>query len=113
MVDSQDKKVKFFGTYFDKDEVMRIARWADTVAWVIVVVYLISWILSIMTFTAQFSNGIVFDKGVTILGMFNIYKPFIFEGIPGLLYFFCLQALSKGLLILLDIEENSRKAARK
>jgi len=111
--DSQNEKNKFFGTYFDKDDVMRIARWTDNFSWVILVVYLISWILSLLTFTAQFSNGIVFDKGVTVLGLFNIYKPFLFEGVPGVMYFFSLQALSKGLLILLDIEENSRRASRK
>ena len=34
-------------------------------------------------------------------------------GLPGLFYFFGLHAVSKGLLIFLDMEDNTRRAARK
>jgi hypothetical protein len=33
--------------------------------------------------------------------------------LPGIVYFFALQAIAKALLILMDMEDNTRRAARK
>ena len=113
MSDSKDNKEKFFGTYFDRDHVIRLSRWADGVAWVILTIYLLSWLLSVLLFIAQYSNGLFFGKGMTFLTSFGIFKPYITEPIPGIFYFFGLQGISKALLIMLDLEDNSRRAARK
>jgi hypothetical protein len=52
------------------------------------------------------------DKGSTLLTIYNIFSPYLLQPIPGVLYFFALQAISKILLILLDVEDNTRRGAR-
>jgi hypothetical protein len=39
--------------------------------------------------------------------------PYLQQPIPGILYFFSLQGISRILLIMLDMEDNTRRAARK
>lgn len=113
MSESNEKQEKFLGAYFDRDGVLRLSRWADVAAWVVLTVYLLSWLFSLALFFVQFSNGLFFEKGMTFLGAFGIFKPYLTEPLPGLLSFFALEGISKVLLILLDVEDNSRRAARK
>lgn len=113
MTESNEKKeVGFLGTYFDRDGVLRLARWADVVAWVVLTVYILSWLFSLLLFFGQYFNGMYFDKGATLLNVFNMFTPYLQQPLPGLLYFFGLQAISKGLLIFLDMEDNTRRSAR-
>ena len=112
MTESNQKPTTFLGTYFDRDAVLRLARWADILAWVALTLYLLSWVFQLVLFFSQYMNGMLGDKGSTLLTMYNIFSPYLLQPIPGVLYFFALQAISKVLLILLDIEDNSRRAAR-
>jgi len=112
MSESNEKQASFLGTYFDRDGVLRLARWADVVAWVVLTVYILSWLFSLLLFFGQYFNGMYFDKGATLLNVFNMFTPYLQQPLPGLLYFFGLQAISKGLLIFLDMEDNTRRAAR-
>ena len=107
------RQAGFLGTYFDRDSVLRLSRWADVVAWIVLTVYLISWLASFLFFLGQYLNGMFIDKGATFLYVIGLFTPYFQQPIPGLLYFFGLQALSKGLLIFLDMEDNTRRAARK
>ena len=113
MSESNGRQEKFFGTYFDRDIVLRISRWADVVAWVVLTIYLLSWLFSILLFVSQYTNGMFFDKGWNFLSAFQLFKPYFIEPVPGIFYFFGLQGISKALLIMLDLEDNSRRAARK
>jgi hypothetical protein len=113
MSESNEKQNRFLGTYFDRDSVLRISRWADGVAWVILTIYLLTWLFSLLLFISQFTNGMFFDKGMTFLNTLIVFKPYLTEPVPGVLFFFALQGISKGLLILLDMEDNTRRVARK
>ena len=114
MNESNEKPVNFFGTYFDRDNVLRISRFADIISWVILTIYFLTWSFSVVVFIAQYSSGMYFAKGSeTFLTTFNLFSPFLQQPLPGILYFFALQGISKGLLILLDMEDNTRRAARK
>ena len=113
MNESNNNKEKFLGAYFDRDGVLRLSRWADVVAWIILTVTLLTWLLSLLLFIVQYSSGLFFDKGMTFLNAFGVFKPYFLEPLPGLFYFFGLQGISKALLIMLDVEDNSRRAARK
>jgi hypothetical protein len=110
--ETTEKQAGFLGAYFDRDGVLRLSRWADIVAWIVLTVYLLSWIVSLLLFFSQYLNGLYMDKGATFLNIFNIFIPFLQQPLPGVFYFFGLQALSKGLLIFLDMEDNTRRAAR-
>jgi len=113
MSESNEKQEKFLGAYFDRDSVLRLSRWADILSWVVLTLYLLSWLFSLLLFFAQYANGLFGDKGMTFLNLLNFFSPYFLQPLPGVFYFFGLQALSKVLLILLDVEDNSRRAARK
>jgi len=113
MSESNEKKGLFLGTYFDRDGVLRLSRWAEILSWVVLTIYILAWLFSLVLFIAQASSGLYFDKGMNFVGLLSIFKPYFLEPIPGVLYFFALQAISKGLLIMLDLEDNTRRAARK
>ena len=112
MTESNQKPAAFLGTYFDRDNVLRLARWADILSWVTLTLYIVAWLLALLQLTAQFYNGLLADKGTTPLMMFNIFSPILLQPLPGIALFFGLQAISKFLLILLDVEDNTRRSAR-
>jgi hypothetical protein len=114
MSESNDKQEKFFGAYFERDGVLRLSRWADVVAWVVLTIYVLTWLSSMLLFFSQYFNGLYFDKGGgSFLMTLNLFSPYLQQLLPGIFYFFGLQGISKGLLILLDMEDNTRRAARK
>jgi hypothetical protein len=112
MSESNGKQAGFLGTYFDRDGVLRLSRWANVIAWVILGIYLLSGLVSILLFFGQYYNAMYMDKGATFLNMLNMFTPYLQQPLPGIFYFFGLQAVSKGLLIFLDMEDNTRRAAR-
>ncbi|MCL4528253.1 MAG: hypothetical protein M1282_02435 [Chloroflexi bacterium] len=109
----EEKQSGFLGTYFDRDMVLRVSRLADIISWIVLVVYLLTWLVSVAQFIVQLATGMFFDKGQTWLNWFNMFSPYLQQPLPGLFYFVGLQAVSHGLLIFLDIEDNLRRAARK
>lgn len=113
MSESNEKQEKFMGAYFDRDSILRLSRWADGLSWVVLTVYLLSWAFSLLLFISQYASGMMGDKGMTFLMGFNMFSPYLTQPLPGVFYFIGLQAVSKVLLILLDMEDNSRRAARK
>ena len=113
MTESNEKHEKFLGAYFDRDTVLRLSRWADGLSWVVLTIYLLSWGFSLLLFFAQYASGVIGDKGMTFLMGFNMFSPYLTQPLPGVFYFVGLQAVSKVLLILLDMEDNTRRGARK
>jgi len=114
MSESNERQERFLGTYFDRDNVLRIARAAEVVSWVILTIYILTWVFSVMLFLSQYFNGLYFAKGnETFLTVFSVFSPYLQMPLPGIFYFFGLQGFSKVLLILLDMEDNTRRVARK
>lgn len=114
MSESNDKQEKFLGAYVDRDVVLRLSRWADGVAWVVLTIYVLTWLFSVTLFFSQLFNGLYFAKGnESFLTTFSLFSPYLQQLLPGIFYFFGLQAISKIMLILLDMEDNTRRAARK
>lgn len=114
MTETTEKQDKFFGAYVDRDVVLRLSRWADGIAWVILTIYVLTWLFSVLLFFSQYFNGLYFAKGSeSFLATFSLFTPYLQQPLPGLFYFFGLQGISKGMLLLLDMEDNTRRAARK
>ena len=113
MSEANERQAGFLGTYFDRDGVLRLSRWADVVAWVILTIYVLWWLSSFLVFFGQFLNGMMFDKGGTFLNIINSFTSQLQLLLPGVFYFFGLQGISKALLMFLDMEDNTRRAARK
>ena len=114
MTETTEKQDKFFGAYVDRDVVLRLSRWADGIAWVVLTIYVLTWLFSVVLFFSQYFNGLYFAKGSdSFLATFSLFTPYLQQPLPGLFYFFGLQGISKGMLLLLDMEDNTRRAARK
>lgn len=113
MSESSEKPEKFLGAYFDRDAVLKLSRWSDGLSWVVLTIYVLTWLFSILLFFSQYASGMMGDKGMTFLMGFNIFSPYLTQPLPGIFYFAGLQAVSKVLLILLDMEDNTRRSARK
>jgi len=111
MTENKPGPARFLGTYFDPDLVLRVSRWADILSWVVVAVYVVDMLLGIVVFILQFARGFMQGAGMTdILSsiLFLVERPF-----RGIVYFVALQAISKALLILMDMEADLRQNGRK
>ena len=113
MTESNESKTNFTGTYFDRDLVIRLASWARTAAWIVLTVYVFNWLFNFSNFLIQFSAGMFFQKGMNPIDIINFFTPYLLMPLPGFVYFIGLQAVGSALLILLDMEDNLRRAARK
>jgi hypothetical protein len=113
MTETDESRTNFPGTYFDRDMVLKISRWARIFAWVILGIYLFTWLISFTQFVIQFSTGAFFYKGQNLVDVTSFFTPHLLQPLPGFVYFFTLQAIGKALLILMDMEDNTRRAARK
>jgi len=106
---TQNKFEKFLGTYFDQDSVLKVSRWGDILSWVVVAVYTLDFLLALFVFFLQYFRGYLVGMGPTDLAtniLFIFERPF-----RGMVYFIALQGVSKTLLILMDMEVNTRRSA--
>ena len=111
MNENQEKGSSFMGTYFDRSTIIRVSRWAEISSWIVAVVYIVDLIVALGVFILSNMRGFWVGLGFTDYVqnvLFIIERPF-----RGIAYFFALQAIGKALLILMDMENNTRRAARK
>jgi hypothetical protein len=105
MTDKIPPRTHFTGTYFNKDGVLRLSRYAEIVGWLLLAAYILEWGYS------QWQS--VYNS---IIGGFPLDINFVLFSLPrvlqGIMLLVILQAASKVLLILLDIEDNTRRSAR-
>ena len=106
-----EREGHFLGTYFDRDAVIRWSRIIAILAWIVAGIYAVDLLLGTTVMVLQWLRGFITMMGVTDVLQQVLY--IVERPVHGVLYFALLQALSKGLLIALDMEENTRRAARK
>ncbi|WKZ38085.1 MAG: hypothetical protein QY332_09090 [Anaerolineales bacterium] len=109
----EEKKGNFYATFFDKDAVLKFARWAGILAWVVLGVYLLTTLNSFLQFMIQFATGVFYQKGMSIFDILGYFSPYLLQIVPGLVYFFGLKFVEHASLILMDLEESARRAVRK
>lgn len=110
MAESSEKsRTNFAGVYFDRDSVLRLARLADIFAWGALIYYAAQTANSLTIFVLQITRGLMVLPGLTdyVQQFLWIFQP----ALPALFYFIGLQALGKLLLIFMDMEDNTRRAA--
>jgi len=106
-----EKPVNFLGTYFSKDAVLRLISVAKILSWVVVGVYALEWLAQALAMVSQVSAGSWTGMGFTDVAQSILY---LFEQpLRGVVYFIVLQAVAQGLLMFMDMEDNTRRAARK
>ncbi len=111
MTETKESQVGFLATYFDRDSVLRMAHVIAILSWIVVGIYTLDVVVNLGVFLLQTLRGIISGWGLTDY-LQNILM-ILERPLHGLLYFAAMQAVSKGLLIFLDVEDNTRRAARK
>lgn len=95
----------FLGTYFDREVVFRLERWIQFIAWGSLAIYLLqAGYNAFQTIYSSLTAGFPFDWYFLL----NLAS----QVVQGGMLFVILQAAAQILLILLEIEENTRRAAR-
>ncbi len=107
---TETEKTNFAGTYFDRDSILRLARLANIFAWIALAYYVTQVVLSLTTFTLSFLRGFIVLPGFTDAAQQILWM--LQPSLPGLWNFIGLQAVGKVLLIFMDMEDNTRRAAR-
>lgn len=106
----EEKKQNFLGTYFSKDAVLKLASIARIFSWIVAVFYVVQWLLQVGTFFLQYGRGYWMGMGFTDIAQNLLW---LFEQpLRGLVYFAVLQGVAQVLLMVMDIEDNTRRAAR-
>ena len=111
MSEGQEKASGFMGTYFDSSIVLRIVRVSEIASWVVLVVYALQLMTSALVLGLQYVRDMMPWVGFTDIVqqiLFVLEQPF-----RGIVYFIGLQAIAKILLMFMDVEANTRRAARK
>jgi hypothetical protein len=107
---NMEKRVNFPGIYFSKDTVLRLTSAAKVFSWVVVGVYAFEWLVQAFAMIMQISRG--FWMG---MGFIDVAQSIVFlfeQPLRGVVYFVVLQAVAQVLLIFMDLEDNTRRAAR-
>jgi len=112
MSQSSESKTNFSGTYYIHDKVMEISRISGIFAWIVMGVYLFTTLNSFAQFMTQFVTGVFFQKGMSTFDVIGYFSPYLLQLMPGLLYFAGLKFVQHALLILMDVEDNTRRSAR-
>jgi hypothetical protein len=105
-----ERRINFLGIYFNKDTALRLANMAKILSWVVVGIYAFEWLVQALAMVLQITRGFWTGMGYTDVVQ-NILSLFE-QPLRGVVYFVVLQAVAQALLIFMDIEENTRRAAR-
>jgi hypothetical protein len=105
-----EKQAKFLGTYFNKDTALKLVAVARVFAWIVAGFYLLQWLLQLGTMILQYVRGFWMGVGFTDIAQ-NVLR-LCEEPLRGLVYFVVLQGVGLALLMFMDMEENTRRAAR-
>ncbi len=100
----------FLGTYFSKDAILRLASVAKILSWVVMVLYVLEWLVQALVMVLQIARGFWTGMGFTDVLQSILY---LFEQpLRGVVYFVVLQGVAQALLMFMDMEDNTRRAAR-
>jgi hypothetical protein len=102
----QKDHTQFRGTYFEKNTVLRLEFWLRIIAWGVLAAYIFE---AGYNMFQSIYNALSSAYPLDFFFLFITFSK-VFQGA---VLFALLYAAAKGLLILLDIEDNTRRAARK
>jgi hypothetical protein len=108
---TQEQAGDFLGTYFSKDTVLRLASVAKILSWAVVIIYALELVVQAGVMILQVLRGFWMGMGFTDVAQSIVY---LFEQpLRGVVYFVVLQGMAQALLMFMDMEDNTRRAARR
>lgn len=106
----EETRNHFKGTYFSQETLFRLVSTAKIFAWVVLGIYALQWLVQFAANLLSIVRGFWYGMGLTDIVLNFIY---LFEQpLRGVVYFIVLQAVAQVLLLMMDMEDNSRRAAR-
>jgi hypothetical protein len=111
MNDEKETKFQFMGTYFDPGFVLKLSSVSKWLGWVVLAVYAIDFSVALLTMILQITRGLWGFMGFTDYAtniLITLERPF-----RGLVYAVVLLGISEVLKLFIDIENNTRRSARK
>jgi hypothetical protein len=106
----EEKRIDFPGAYFSKETILKVANFARIFSWVVVGIYAAQLFIQFTANMLSIIRGYWMGMGYTDMAMSFIYL--IETPLRGVVYFVVLQAVAQVLLLLMDMEDNTRRAAR-
>jgi hypothetical protein len=106
----EEKHSSYLGTYFSKETMLRLVSIAKIFSWVVIGIYAAQWFVQLVINILSIARGFWAGMGYTDIAMSFIL---LFEQtLRGGVYFIVLQAVAQVLLLFMDMEDNTRRAAR-
>jgi hypothetical protein len=96
----------------NEDKLFSISSWANIISWVALSGYILAFLGRVVTaFQGAPQDTVVIQEPsfFIVTTQFNFWVNSLFLLITGTTYFLILQAVSQGILMLMDIEEDGRK----
>jgi amino acid permease len=90
------------GTYHDETKLINISTWSKILSWIVLGYYVIAFVMRVIL-ELQNPTEADFSSLLQIYTLYGFFSPLIF----GSIYFLTLQAISEGINMLWDLEENS------
>jgi hypothetical protein len=107
----ENKHTSFPGTYFNKDSILKLASVGKIFSWIVAGFYALQWLFQAISLVSQLIQG--FWAGLGFIDIFQNILGLFEQPLRGLVYFIVLQGVSQALLMFMDMEDNTRRAARK
>lgn len=110
MAEERPPSGRFLGTFFQPEAIFKLAGFSRVMAWIVLAVYSIEFAISILEIILQIMRGFWVNMGFTDIAsniLLTLERPF-----RGIVYFIALLGISEILKISVEIEANTRRAAR-
>lgn len=91
-------------TYHNDGRILSISIWANSLSWVILILYALSFIATMIDASQNTSSSIYSTSFFTLSG-FRAWISLLSSPAVGFMFFLILQAISQGILFLMDIYE--------
>jgi hypothetical protein len=105
------KHTSFPGTFFSSEIVLKIVSVAKIASWVFLGVYGAQFLVQLTQMLLQIARGFWAGMGYTDIAYSLLLV--VEATFRGVVYFIVLQAAAQVLLMLMDVEDNTRRSARK
>lgn len=112
MHQSNETRTGFWGTYFDRDATLRLARLSGILAWVLLAAHIYIAAVSLGQYLMFLGSGAINLEAMTLFDRLSTPITQVTQLTPGVVYFVLFKTAQHVLLILLDVEDNARRAAR-
>jgi len=106
----EEKHGNFLGTYFSKETMLKLAAVAKIFSWIVLGIYATQLFVQFVTNILSIARGFWAGMGYTDIALSFILTLEL--PLRGVVYFIVLQAVAQVLYVFMDLEDNTRRAAR-